>query len=133
MNSIGKPVDAPYAAGIIFHTLYLSAVYPLLDAQGNDLEFTWFEVNDGEGYESTFASEGSGTKQSFALPNTVNVIGIKAYDSLTKEWSWLGGEEAIDSLDYFTKSEEGNLQVFVHNRAKVGERELRIYITYPEV
>ena len=133
MNSIGKPIDAPYAAGIIFHTLYLRAAYPLLDAQRNDLEFTWFEANDGEGYESTFASEGSGVKQSFALPTTVNVIGIKAYDSLTKEWSWLGGEDAIDSLDYFTKTEEDNLQVFVHNRAKVGERELRIYITYPEV
>ena len=100
---------------------------------GDELEVYVISPNDGEGYESTFASEGGGVKQSFALPATVNVIGIKAYDSLTKEWSWLGGEDAIDSLDYFTKTEEDNLQVFVHNRAKVGERELRIYITYPEV
>ena len=133
MNSIGKPVDAPYAAGIIFHTLYLSAVYPLLDAQGNDLEFTWFESTDGEGYQSFFASEGSGTKQSFALHKNVNVVGIKAYDSLTKDWSWLGGEGAEDSLDYFTRTEVNGLQVFTHNHIKVGERELRIYVANQEV
>lgn len=128
LNSVGSPYADPYPAGEIFHALYLHAAHQFYDAQGNELDFTWFTDLDGEGYLSTFASESSGTKQSFVLPKEVKVVGIKAIDLMTKEWTWLGDETAEYSLTYFTKTVGEKNITYVHNYPLTGERELRIYV-----
>jgi hypothetical protein len=95
-----------------------------------------FEDEDGQGYISTFATEGSGTKQSFALSENVTVVGVKAFDTMTQKWTWLGGTTAANSLTHFDKKlvsgtsfgETENQVVYVHNQPASGERELRIYI-----
>ena len=60
LNSIGSAVDQPLVAGSLSGNITLRAVYPLYSATGEDLDFTWFKDEDGEGYLSTFASEASG-------------------------------------------------------------------------
>jgi len=94
------------------------------------MSFNWFEDTDGEGYQSIFLSEGSGTKQAFALDSSVSVIGFKAIDPITKEWIWLGGEGPEVSLSFFDIAEdkEKNRKIYTHNYFTVGERELRIYV-----
>lgn len=136
LNSIGQAVGAPYPAGSITSSIVIRAVYELYDATNSSREFTWFEDEDGQGYLSTFESEGSGTQQSFAVSNAVTVIGIKAYDTMTQQWTWLGGQTAAVSLTHFDTTlitgdslgEATNYTLYTHNQPASGERELRIYI-----
>lgn len=136
LNSIGQPTGAPLPAGVLRETLMLSATYPLYNAAGEDQAFTWFEDDDGQGYLSVFSSEGTGTKQSFCVSDEYNVVGIKAYDPLTQQWNWLGGETAKVSLTHFDTTsvtgeslgETTNYTLYTHNQPASGERELRIYV-----
>ena len=128
MNSIGQPVGAPLEAGTIAKTVELTAAHPLYDRYGNDLSFSWFEENDGQGYEVVFASEGSGAKQSFALTEEATVVGIKAFDVMTQKWTWLGGTTAANSLTHFDVTSDSGMKVYVHNQPASGERELRLYV-----
>lgn len=129
LNSIGSAVGEPLAAGSIGGNITLTAVYPLLDANGADYEFTWFEANDGSGYLATFASEGSGIKQAFAVSSELTVIGVKGFNVLTQQWEWLGGN-AERSLTHFDVSitDDGNV-LYTHNQPATGKRELRIYVS----
>ena len=58
VNSVGQPFGAPLAAGSLVKTLELNAAYALYTNEGQEQEFTWFEDEVGQGYLSTFASEG---------------------------------------------------------------------------
>lgn len=135
-NSIGQPYGAPLEAGTIADSLTITAAYALYDQYGIDVSFDWFEDEDGQGYISTFATEGSGTKQSFSLSENVTVVGVKAFDTMTQKWTWLGGTTAANSLTHFDKKlvsgasfgETENQVVYVHNQPASGERELRIYV-----
>ena len=60
LNSIGEKVSAPFPAGSITSSIDLKATYMMYDAQQFPLDFTWFKDEDGQGYLSTFASEGNG-------------------------------------------------------------------------
>lgn len=62
INSLGDPFDAPLSPGAIQDIFTLVGVYPLLDANGEEKVFNWFEDTDGSGYMSIFASESSGIK-----------------------------------------------------------------------
>lgn len=136
LNSIGQAFSAPYPAGSIASTTTVTATYAIYDAFGNELSFTWFEDSDGQGYFSTFASEGSGIKQSFCISDKLNVVGIKGFDTLTQQWTWLGGESAKGSLTHFDTTtiigeslgETTNYTLYTHNQPASGERELRIYV-----
>ena len=135
-NSIGADVDAPYPAGKIQVVKTVSANYPLYTASGALLEHSVFEDETGKGYIALFASEGSGEKQSFVLPISIEVIGIQAFNTMTQSWDWLGGFDAAYSLTQFNKIEvsgelynhDENCYQYIHNQPASGERELRIYI-----
>ena len=136
MNSIGQPYGAPLTAGSISSSFDLNAAYPLYDKDGEDIRFTWFKEDDGEGYLANFATETTTFKQHFMVSEQVNVIGIKSFDTMTQQWTWLGGETAEVSLTYFDTTqiagesldEKTNYTLFTHNYLLVGDRELRIYI-----
>lgn len=136
LNSIGQPVDKPYPAGAITQTTTLSAAYALYDAAGNELDFELFQDDDGKGYIATFASEGSGVRQSFAVSDNLTVIGVKGYDKLEQKWTWLGGENAKGSLTHFDVAslsgselgEKTNYTSYTHNQLASGERQLRVYV-----
>ena len=136
LNSIGQTVNAPYPAGSINSSIVIQSAYQLYDAEYNIKEFTWFKDKDGQGYLSTFASEGSGVQQSFAISDAVTVVGVKAYDTMTQQWTWLGGQTAAVSLTHFDTTiitgdslgETTNYVLYTHNQPASGERELRIYI-----
>lgn len=130
LNSIGQPFEAPLPAGMVSGSISIDGVYQLYSADLIPMSFNWFEDTDGEGYQSIFLSEGSGTKQAFALDSRVSVVGFKAIDPITKEWIWLGGEGPEVSLSFFdiTEDKENNRKIYTHNYFTVGERELRIYV-----
>lgn len=135
VNSIGQPIGAPLPAGTISAMLEITAAYALYNAAGFEQDFTWFEDESGEGYLSTFVSESTGEKQSFAVSSAVSVIGIKSFDPLSQSWQWLGGS-ATASLKHFDATlvsgeslgETDDYILYTHNQAAKGERELRIYI-----
>lgn len=136
INSAGQPFGAPYPAGTITQTLQLQAAYAMYNADTEEVPFTWFIADDGQGYASTFASEGSGKQQTFAISDKVTVVGIKAYDVMTQQWTWLGGQTAAASLTHFDTTiikgdslgETNDYVLYTHNQPASGERELRIYI-----
>ena len=128
LNSIGSAVGEPLAAGSLSGNITLQAVYPLYSETGEDLDFIWFEEDDGEGYMSTFTSEASGKKQSFAVHSEVKVIGIKSYNTLTKSWEWLGGTAAVSLTHFDTSVSEDGYVTYIHNQPASGKRELRIYV-----
>lgn len=133
-NSVGEIYDSPLSAGTLTGTFSIQAVSALLDIDGNEKVFNWFEEEDGSGYETVVASEVDGEKQNFMVSNSMAVIGVKAYDSLSQSWSWLGGS-AQDSLTYFDTKEveiDGvNYVLYTSNTiASYGERELRVYVNY---
>lgn len=135
VNSIGQPVGAPLSAGSISSLLMVTAIYALYTAEGFEQDFTWFKDETGSGYLSTFASESTGTKQSFAVSSSVSVIGVKSYDPMSQSWQWLGGS-ATASLKHFDATiisgeslgETTDYILYTHNQPAKGERELRIYI-----
>lgn len=135
VNSIGQPVGAPLSAGSISSTIEVKAAYPLYNGEGEKHEFTWFKDEDGSGYMSIFAMETTDNKQTFMVSSKMNVIGIKAFNTMTQSWDWLGGTPAV-SLTHFdatvvpgdTLGENTDYIVYTHNRQRVGERELRIYV-----
>ena len=129
VNSIGSPVGTPLPAGSLAKELQLRAYYPLYSASGAEQNFEWFADEDGEGYLSTFASENSGTRQSFAVNSEHTVIGVKAFNLLTQKWEWIGSQTAAVSLTYFNISVfNDNYILYTYNSTPVGERELRIYV-----
>lgn len=133
MNSIGKPYDMPLGAGVLTTSLLIKAVYPLYTASGDEHAFTWFEDEDGnEGYSVEFASELTGVRQSFATSSQTNVIGVKAFNALTQQWEWIGGDTAAFSLTYFDITtlviDNNNYIQYTYNSTPTGARELRIYV-----
>ena len=136
LNSIGQNFSSPLPAGLITHELSIAATYPIYCDEGKELEFEWFEEEDGSGYVSTFETEAFGERQAFAISNNVKVIGVKTYDDLAQQWNWLGGETAEVSLTYFDTTtvtgeslgETTDYTLYTHNYLEVGERELRIYV-----
>ena len=135
VNSIGQPFGAALPAGALYESIELTAAHALYDAYGDNVEFDWFVADDGQGYYSAFASEGSGKQQTFAVAEDVSVVGIKAYNLLTQTWEWLGGS-ARTSLTHFDTTlisgeslgETQNYVLYTHNQPASGERELRIYV-----
>lgn len=136
LNSIGQPIDSPLPAGTLGGSTSIAAVYQIYCDEGKEIEFEWFEDEDGAGYQAVFGFETADDRQAFAVSNAVKVVGVKAYDSMTQQWTWLGGETAEVSLTYFDTTqiagesldEKTNYTLFTHNYLLVGDRELRIYI-----
>lgn len=135
-NSIGQAFNQPLPAGLIGGELTVAAVYPLYCDEGNELEFSWFEDEDGEGYMSAFSFETEDNRQAFAVADNLTVVGVKSFDMVTQQWSWLGGETAEVSLTHFDTTpvtgeslgETTNYTLYTHNYLLVGDRELRIYV-----
>jgi hypothetical protein len=135
VNSIGQPVGAPLASGLLSSTLELTAAYALYNVDGEEHSFEWFEDESGHGYLSTFTSEGSGKKQMFSVADVLSVVGIKTFNPMTQQWEWLGGS-ANASLTHFDTTtingeslgETVNYVLYTHNQPAKGERELRIYV-----
>jgi hypothetical protein len=133
-NSIGEAYDKPLSAGQLTGSMILKAAAALYDATGDHLEFELFEDDDGKGYLAAFAKETDANKQAFAIADNVKVIGIKAFNSLSQKWEWLGGTAEI-SLTHFDTTliagdslgEETNYILYTHNQPRTGARELRIY------
>lgn len=136
LNSIGQEVDSPLPAGLLSDTLTISAIYPIYCDEGKELEFEWFEDEDGEGYASVFEYETNDNRQSFAVSTELEVVGVKSFDQLTQQWIWLGGETAEVSLTHFDTTtvkgeslgETTDYVLYTHNYLLVGDRELRIYV-----
>lgn len=137
LNSIGQPIGAPLPAGSLFTSFVVKGIYALYIADGSEQEFTYFVEEDGEGYQTIMASEGTGIKQSFAIAKGVTVIGVKVFDDMSQQWVWIGGS-AEDSLATFDTStlegeslgEEDDYVLYTHNGSRTGERELRVYVAY---
>lgn len=135
-NSIGQNFDKPFPSGILSDTLLINAINAIYSKEAKELNFNWFEDEDGEGYQVSLPTETMLEKQSFMVSTDVNVIGIKAYSALTQSWEWLGGETAAYSLTCFDTTlitgdsigEAADYVLYTHNQARTGARELRIYI-----
>lgn len=139
LNSIGQPFDSPLAEGTVEAALVLEAVAPVYDQGGDEVEFEYFAEEDGSsGYEAMLAAETTGEqqRQSFAIAESVKVIGVKQFNPMSNQWEWLGGD-AENSLEYFdttviSAEELGSKEdyvLYVNNDLPTGERELRIYTT----
>ena len=136
LNNIGQPVDSPLPAGTLSGSTSIAAVYQLYCDANKEIDFEWFEDADGQGYAAHFEYETADNRQSFAVSNAAEVVGVKAFDSTTQQWTWLGGETAEVSLSYFDTTqiagesleEKTNYTLFTYNYLLVGDRELRIYI-----
>ena len=133
MNSIGQPYGAPLSAGSLTSSLLINAVYPIYAPDGTEYKFTWIEEENGdEAYAIEFASELSGTRQSFVVPSQTNVKGVKAFNALTQQWEWLGGYTAAISLQQFTTKMitiDNNTYIqYTYASTPTGARELRIYV-----
>lgn len=135
VNSIGQPFGAPLAAGSIASSVALTAAQPIYNDEGEHLEFIWFkdEEEDGQGYQVAFLAETASSKQHFMLLDDVTVIGIKSFDPMTQQWTWLGGKTAAVSLTHFdvtvVTNENGDYLLYTHNQPRTGARELRIYVS----
>ena len=137
MNSVGQPFGAPLEAGYLFATVVIPAAYELYQLNGETQEFTWFEdeAEHSSGYLSLFPAETPTQKQAFMVSTGMTVIGIKSFNTLSQQWDWLGGS-AAESLTYFdteiisgeSLGETTNYISYIHNQARCGERELRIYV-----
>ena len=136
LNSAGAAYDQSYPAGSLTFDLKYEAMYPVYSADGKEIEIVSFTDGTESGYQVVFESEGStGKRQSFAIPTTSTVIGIKQYDVITKDWAWIGGD-AESSLETFDTTivtgdsfgEAIEYTVYTHNGAQSGERQLRIYL-----
>lgn len=130
VNSVGQPIGAPLAAGTISHLLTIQAAYPLYSGEGTDQPFTWFEDEEDNtsGYLSSFGSEMGGVRQSFAVSKNVQVVGVKAFNTLTQQWEWIGSQTAAVSLTYFNIEELGDSIKYTYNSTPVGARELKICV-----
>jgi len=62
LNSIGQNFNSPLPAGIIGNQLSIAATYPIYCDEGKEIEFEWFEDEDGEGYAALFATEATGER-----------------------------------------------------------------------
>ena len=135
VNSIGQPFGAPLAAGSISSTFEANATYALY-SQDKEHPFTWFEEEDGSGYLSVFEMETfDGNKQSFMVSSELTVIGIKTFNVMTQQWEWLGNSKAVSlthfDIEVIPAEQLGTTTDYIqytHNRSRVGERELRIYV-----
>lgn len=135
LNSIGQPYNSPLGAGALIQTISVIGVYPIYTSDGAEMEFTYFNENDEEGYQTVLATETPTTKQAFAVSANKKVVGFKQFEPYTQTWMWIGGS-AEASLTYFdTEIITGeNLDsssyyvLFTHNGSLTGERELRIYV-----
>ena len=136
LNSIGQNFNSPLPAGIIGNQLSIAATYPIYCDEGKEIEFEWIQDEDGDAYQSAFATEATGERQAFAVSNNLKVIGVKTFDDLAQQWNWLGGETAEVSLTYFDTTtvtgeslgEKTDYTLYTHNYLEVGARELRIYV-----
>lgn len=133
LNSAGVAYDSPLSAGQVTTGIVLRGVYQFYDGEGNEKSFEFIEDEDGFGYLSVFASEGTGTKQSFCVTQEVTVTGIKQFDTMTQQWSWIGGSPEASLLTFDTEPllVDGKEYVrYVHNGSNRGERSLRVYVAY---
>lgn len=127
LNSVGLPFSAPLPAGSLLETIAVQGIYQLYTPDGKEMEFTYFEDAEGEGYESTIATETSTTKQQFMISAAKKVVGIKQFEPYTQQWLWIGGS-AEASLKYFDAETINDYVIYTHNGSLTGERELRIYV-----
>lgn len=137
VDSLGAPVGAPLPAGTITQTLVINGLYQLYNAEGEPIDFTYFEESDGQGYLTTMLSESSGTKQSFAVAEGITVVGVKQFDMMTQQWGWIGGsaEASLRTFDATIITGESlnepiDFVCYTHNGSDRGARELRIYVAY---
>lgn len=133
-NSVGANFGSPLPAGALSKSIVIQGVYQLYNAQGNEIPFDVIQDEDGLAYVSVFASEGSGTKQSFSVAKDVTVIGIKQLNIMTQQWDWINGspEASLQTFDTTivageTLGEDVDYIVYIHNGSARGERELRVY------
>lgn len=127
LNSVGLPFSAPLPAGSLLETIAIKGVYQLYTSNGEELEFTYFEDADGEGYESVLTTETQTAKQQFAVAAAKKIIGVKQFEPYTQQWLWIGGS-AEASLTYFDAEILDNYVLYTHNGSLTGERELRVYV-----
>lgn len=87
------------------------------------IEFTLVAEDDAEQF-----------KQRFSIENSIEITGIKIYTS-PFGWTWLGGSNQAESLDWFYDNfdadpdpEIDNNILYTHNGVKAGERKIRLYI-----
>lgn len=137
LNSAGEPYSTALPAGTLKKTLSFNASYPLYSGTGASQEYTYFKDGADEGYEIQALSEGSGTRQSFAVAADVTVLGVKQYDVISQSWLWIGGdpETSLENFDTTTLTaesldEELDYILYTYNGAQAGERKLRICVTY---
>lgn len=134
-NSVGEDYELPLPAGALSKSIVIQGVYQLYDAQGNEIPFELIQDEDGLAYVSVYASEGSGTKQSFSIASDVTVIGVKQFNTMTQQWDWINGsaEASLQTFDTTivageTLGESVDYTLYTHNGSARGERELRVYI-----
>ena len=139
LNSIGQNYDKPYPAGSLVTTFNIKGINQIYTESGSELEFIWFEdttdTEQGQGYQGVMVQETEDIKQSFAIAQSVKVIGIKQYEPMTQTWQWIGGS-AEASLTYFDTTiiegdsldETDDYVLYTNNDYLTGERELRIYV-----
>ena len=137
LDSLGNPYGAPYPAGSLTIAMNITGAYQLYDAQGNAIEFQYSANEYGYSYYfAEFQTESiDGAKQSFALPISVNVIGIQQYDIISQSWQWIGGDPQASLETFDTTIIDGNslnkkedYMAYIHNGSRAGKRELRIVI-----
>ena len=151
-NSVGEPYDSPLPAGTVTKTIVVRGEIPIytLDANGDlvlvPIEDSYYNNGDlGEWYQITMAPEKpNGETQEVAINSEVKIVGVKVFDEITKDWQWLGSEDANASMQIF--KEKGTITKIIGDKEinytiyqsdinseyhPIGERLLRFYIRLP--
>lgn len=126
VDSLGNPYGVPYPAGSMTASIEILGINNLTTAEGEDIEFEYFEEIDGSGYEAIHATEATGVKQSFVILKDTTIVGIKQFNTLSQQWEWIGGSPEA-SLATFDIIEQEDKIIYIHNGSIKGERELRLY------
>ena len=136
LDSAGRPFDIPLPAGALTGALECTAAPALYDPNHEEINFSWFKDEEGEGYSFIAPSETADSRQGFIVSSDVTVVGIKAFSPLTQTWEWVGSENAAISLTCFdvslvegeTLGESNNYVKYTNNQPRSAERELRVYV-----
>lgn len=131
VDNLGNPYGSPYPAGSMTASIEITGINNLTTAEGEDIEFDYFEAADGSGYQSIYDAEITDIKQSFVISAETPVIGIKQFNTLSQQWEWIGGSPEASLTTFDVVKQDGKL-IYVHNGSIKGERELRLYISLIE-
>lgn len=139
-DSIGEDYGTPLSPGTTgAKTVSITGVYPYFATTSdiNVLTKQPLSSMSSSYVQVNMVAESSGIKQIIEFPSAWSTItGVEFYNTVSSSWEWIGGSKP-NSLSTFTVT--GNMRtingnsviydVYTHNGANIGARQLRFYTT----